>query len=582
MVGHDGTRHDRGADRRIGTVGSIAHHHIGVGALDIPPRIDFRSRNAEPDAHIPHPFEVRAGEACVKIGVVAFLLRRPADFGQGGETREQLILREMGRVVEQFRPQAALEAFHQFFLPRFEVEALHRIEGIHFLDVDERGPGMAAFGEGMLHIEIQEVAVLRHDRETGVDGLLEHVLAMPDQHQVVARQVFAGDDVFPAFQRLAVLGQNLLHPLREVAQQLPFIGVTEFLHQFLAVGAVFPRLRGHFFHAHVEVFRREDGGEFLDDVLEYRIVLLTAHAEHIVDFTLHALHIRIVLADHFGIGHGQGFGMARQVHLGNDLDAPVGGISHDFLQVFLGIESAVAFFSGIERGLQRFPIAAPRADGSQERILLDFHAPAVVVGQVPVELVDLVVGQPVEMAQDVFLVEEGARHVEHTAAPGKAGLVDDFDARNLAAPEQLGVRAGSSLVDLWRKHLQQGLDGIELALAGRGADEDAGRGDLERIAFLGETLDADEIDRPAFSDPAVAPGIEEAGEMLLQILHVEGVAAIDADVLIENERFTLPGLDRCGHRHEIERRLRRRIGEREAEQGRKHKRQTANSGLHRE
>ena len=436
---------------------------------------------------------------------------------------------------------------------------------------------MAAFGRRVLHVEIEVVAVLRNDGEAGVDGLLQDVLPVPDQHEVVAGKVAArSDDVFPAFHRLAVFGQDLFHPLGEIAQQLLFIGVAELLHQFLAFSAVFPRIGGHFLHAHVEVFRGEESRHFLDDVVEHRVVLLPAHAEDVVEFALHAQDIGVVVAHHFGVGDSQGFGVAGQVDFGDDFDAPVGGVGHDFPDVVLGIETAIALLAGVEGRFERFAAAAPGTDGRQFRILLDFHAPAVVVGQVPVELVDLVVGQPVEVTQDIIFTEERARDVEHAAAPGEAGRIHDLDARNLPLPEQLGVRPFGPFVHLRRKHLQERLDGIELAGARGSADQDPVGRDFQGIAFLRETLHADERNGPAAGRPAVAHRVEEAGEMVFQILHVEGFSTLDPHILVKDERGgnrRVGILHRCGHRHEIERSLGGSDGGGQAKQSRNHGRQ---------
>ena len=443
----------------------------------------------------------------------------------------------MRRVKEELSPETALEALHELFFLGRQFEALERIEGIHLLDRDDRGPGVATLRSRLFHVEVQVVAVLRNGRETGVDGFLEQVLVVPDQHQVVARELVAVDDVFPAFERLTVFGQDLLHPPGKIAQQLLFIGITELLHQLLAVGAVLPGFRNDLFYTHMEVFGGEDGGQLLDDVFEHHVVLLAAHADDVVRLALHAAEFLVVLAHHFGIGNGQGFGVARKVEFGNDLDVAFGGISHDLLEILLGIKAAIALFPRIVSRHQGLVGAAPGADLCQAGILLDLDPPAVVVGQVPVELVDLVIGQEIEVAQDVFLVEEGAGNVEHAAAPGEAGLVDNAHARKRALADQHGVRTRGAAIYLGRKHLQQGLDGIELASLVGSCDDDGFRMHVEGIAFRREAFHADERDaRLALRRvPAVAHRIEHAGQMFLQILDIEGITAFDAYVFVENE-----------------------------------------------
>ena len=498
---------------------------------------------------------MRPHQARIEVRIVALRLGRPAHFGQRAEAREQLIFREVRRIKQQFRPEAALQAAHLFLLLGRQFQALQRVERIHLLDVDERSPAVTTLGRRVLHVEVQVVAVLRDHREPGVNGFLQHILAVPHQHQVVLGEVLLPvHDVFPAFQRLAVLGQDLLEPAREIAQQLALVRIAELLHQRLALRAMLPGLGRDLLHAHVEILGREDRGNLLDDVLEHRVVLLATDAEHVVHFALHALHVLLVPAYHLGIRDRQRLGMARQVHLGDDLDVALRGVSHDFAEVVLRIEAAVALAAGIELLLQRLSVATPGTHRGESRIFLDFHAPAVVVGQVPVELVDLVVGQPVEMAQDIGLVEEAARHVEHAAAPVEAGLVHDLHGGQFPLPDQHRVGAGNTLIHLRREHLQQRLDGVEFARFRARGHQDAAVLHADAVALLRERLGAHEFDgRGTAVVPAVAQRVEHAGQVLAQVLHVEGVAARDLHVLVEDAAAVrVAVLDGRGLRDEIE------------------------------
>ncbi|CAM5616284.1 hypothetical protein SGRI78S_02605 [Streptomyces griseus subsp. griseus] len=128
---------------------------------------------------------------------------------------------------------------------------------------------------------------------------------------------------------------------------------------------------------------------------------------------------------------------------------------------------------------------APGADLGQARVALDLDAPALVVGEVEVEDVQLVRGQQVQVAQDVFLGQEVPRDVEHHAAPAEAGLVLDDDRRDLpgaargegSAPE--GVRA---------EELPERLRAPEDAGRGAAGDAHGGRPDLQAVRLRGERL----------------------------------------------------------------------------------------------
>ncbi|KAG1316802.1 hypothetical protein G6F63_015920 [Rhizopus arrhizus] len=68
----------------------------------------------------------------------------------------------------------------------------------------------------------------------------------------------------------------------------------------------------------------------------------------------------------------------------------------------------------------------------QLRVALDLHAPALVVGQVPVEGVELVRGHRVEHALDLVQALEMPRRVEHEAAPAETRRILDLHHRQHA------------------------------------------------------------------------------------------------------------------------------------------------------
>ena len=243
-----------------------------------------------------------------------------------------------------------------------------------------------------------------------------------------------------------------------------------------------------------------------------------------------------MMAEDLGIVRCQRLGVSRKIDFGNDLDVALRSIGDDFPDVVLGIETAIAFFPGIIGRHQHFVTAAPGTFLRQFGILLDLDPPAVVIDQMPVELVDLMVSQPIEMAEDIGLVKEVARDIEHAAAPFEAGLVLDLHARNLPLPDEHGIRTFGAPVHLCGQHLKQGLDGIELAGTGRRTDQDPGRGDLDGVSLLGERFDADKLDAAvAFAYPAVSQRIEYPCKMGLQITCVERIASDDPDIFVEGK-----------------------------------------------
>ena len=89
-------------------------------------------------------------------------------------------------------------------------------------------------------------------------------------------------------------------------------------------------------------------------------------------------------------------------------------------------------------------------------VALALDAEALVVGEVPVEDVQLDRGHGVEIALDHFDRHPVARHIEHQAAPGEARLVFDVDGGRF---EAIGAE---------RDQLRKGRESVKGAGHGRG------------------------------------------------------------------------------------------------------------------
>ena len=181
--------------------------------------------------------------------------------------------------------------------------------------------------------------------------------------------------------------------------------------------------------------------------------------------------------------------MAWDVNFGHYVDASLAGVGHDFADVVLSVVAAV-FTAAVEVLLGQlqvgvvltFSIAhadgvlvvrnAPGAALGQQGIFLDFYAPALVVGQVPVELVDFVERQHVEQLHDLLLGEEVARAVQFHASPLEARRVQNLAAGQLHQP----------FAQCFGQHLAQRADAADDALVvGTGERDELGR-DVEHVA----------------------------------------------------------------------------------------------------
>ena len=183
----------------------------------------------------------------------------------------------------------------------------------------------------------------------------------------------------------------------------------------------------------MEVVVREEGNEFGKYVFGKLHGGRVGHVKHVGGNAAARPHAGsgLGVAAIFGIRSHGGNEVARHVHLGDYLDVALLGIGHYVLNLLLGVEvRAVNLIGPIGAVLEvgDIGVRCRCTDGSELWILLDLHAPALVVGEVPVEAVHFVIRHHVEHALHLFHGEEVAGHVEHETAIGKARLVLNGDA----------------------------------------------------------------------------------------------------------------------------------------------------------
>src|SRR6266540_7054534 len=112
--------------------------------------------------------------------------------------------------------------------------------------------------------------------------------------------------------------------------------------------------------------------------------------------------------------------------------------------------------------------AAARADLGETRPALDLEAPSLVVGEMPVEDVQPVRREKVDVSLDERHGEEVARHVEVQPAPSEArGVVD----------------AGRRDAPVIARQLPQRLARVADAAVIRGRDADPALADVEAVAL---------------------------------------------------------------------------------------------------
>ena len=193
--------------------------------------------------------------------------------------------------------------------------------------------------------------------------------------------------------------------------------------------------------------RREQLEDLFEHVLQKREHLVL-HREHAVEDAPPGRDLErlAAVAELRVCGNGR-TRVSGHLDLGHDRDEAVSGVAHDLAHVVLRVEAAVGLAGVAPRGRiarrrSELAVRSPGADVSQLRVALDLDAPALIVGEVPVEDVELVQRQQIQVLADGFLGHEMACDVEVAAAPGEARPVLDIqrghppgDVRHPRAPE---------------------------------------------------------------------------------------------------------------------------------------------------
>ena len=248
-----------------------------------------------------------------------------------------------------------------------------------------------------------------------------------------------------------MLVEEGLHPLGEIALQLCLRLLravrrqAQFPDALLAAGTLLPPHLRSLVAADMDVFRREDLHQFRQHTFHETESLLLAGTEDILEHAPVALHlVGTARAAQFGIGLQRSQHVARHVNLGNHRDIAFLGIAHDFLQLLLRETAAVGRTVVNRRVAAQYRVVALRALLYQLRIAVNGHAPALVVGQVPVETVHIVQRHRVEILLHKLHAEEMAGYIQvHAAIAKPRGILDNGSRKDglaLQASQRLAQR----------------------------------------------------------------------------------------------------------------------------------------------
>ena len=149
--------------------------------------------------------------------------------------------------------------------------------------------------------------------------------------------------------------------------------------------------------------------------------------------------------------------MSRKVYLRDDGDAQFVGIGYDVPHLVLCVEAAITDIIGRTAIVSYHSSASVCSYFGEARIFLYLGTPALVLGKVPVEAVELEGSHHVEHFLYLVGAEEMPSAIQVHASIGKARLVLYLAARELPFEVFCGVVA----VDGYRKHLLERLNRIQ-------------------------------------------------------------------------------------------------------------------------
>ena len=168
--------------------------------------------------------------------------------------------------------------------------------------------------------------------------------------------------------------------------------------------------------------------------------------------------------------------MARDLDLRHHADVTLGGERDDLADLVLGVEERPVFArrtfgNGIEQMLVRLGIRTLRGDRGQFRVAVNLDTPALVVGEVPVENIELVLRHQREEAFHGLHAEEVAAFVEHQPAPPERREVLDL---------YTGEHHGTTTM---HRQLEERLARIERTRSVRALHRNSVRRDGEPVTF---------------------------------------------------------------------------------------------------
>ena len=416
----------------------------------------------------------------LELLIVLLVGSRPLHFGQGGQTGQQHIFHVFGS-GDVFRPKVGLRT--QDVLGLLFGQSCRGFQFIHLAygQASTYGKGFVLGVGSLIEVEITVGVGSHDDIVSHLRSLDATGRALPGHHRGIGSHVTV-QYLVPTDDAASAGVEETLGTLHAVALQAVFGSESASCPQaflgdaLLALGTILPTDTRCLIASDVDV----PGGKYLyqlaQNILHELHGLLVADAEYVGEDTPVGTHlIRAARAAELRIGGKHGEGMTGQVYLRQHVNVAFCRIGHHLFHLFLSVVAAVVGVVILAAAqVAHHGTVAHRTYFIQLGIFLAFDAPALVVGQVPVEGIHVVQSQQVDVFLHELHGEEVPAHVEVHGAVGEARFIVHY-----GSGQQYALALGHG-----RQRLTQGLYAVENSLLGAPFYPDTFFRHGEAVAFL--------------------------------------------------------------------------------------------------
>ena len=221
-----------------------------------------------------------------------------------------------------------------------------------------------------------------------------------------------------------MLSEHLLSTADDVALELVFILQAFSLDALLTVGTFLPAILRTFVPSNVEVFAREEGYDFIKHILdELEGRLLTSAIDIIFDTPDITYDILTTIgeAGKLRVRGDSTHTVTWHLDLRDDRHKAILSIADDLTDLILRIEATIAAAISFD---------TPSTDLGKAGILLDLDTPALVIGKVPVKLIDLEHRDDIDVLLHLIYREEVAAYIDHHTAILEGRLIRNTNGRD--------------------------------------------------------------------------------------------------------------------------------------------------------